>query len=413
MAQVARMRDNKLNPVSKESPALPAASVVGVSKFFGKTSVLQNITFHVAEGEALVLLGASGSGKTTILRIIAGLEQPYTGKVILHNKDVTELPARERGVGVIFQSYALFPKMTVEKNIGYGLRIRHRPRREVKKTVNELLELVQLEEHRKKYPSQLSGGQQQRVAIARTLAYKPEVLLFDEPFGALDAQTRGHLRREIRALLKKVNVPAIFITHDQEEALELGDRIAVINVGHIEQIGTPAEVYNNPASEYVATFLGAANILEGFARRDHIEIGAAQIPAHLEPEKFRDGQTVKLIFRPEDVSLSRTQTMPAGQACLASGVVEETSFVGAYERLRIRLDPSGGVACETGDTPYYLTTETRKPACQADHCHQTKTEAMAAKLRPGDRVHRASYFTILRQPKTAEARIPTGKETAK
>ena len=287
MAQVARVMENKISG-SRESIAPPAASVVGVSKRFGKTSVLENITFDVAEGEALVLLGASGSGKTTILRIIAGLEQPYTGKVILHNKDVTELPARERGVGVIFQSYALFPKMTVEKNIGYGLRIRHRPRKEVKKTVNELLELVQLQEHRKKYPSQLSGGQQQRVAIARTLAYKPEVLLFDEPFGALDAQTRGHLRREIRALLKKVNVPAVFITHDQEEALELGDRIAVINVGHIEQIGTPYQVYNNPATEYVAPFLGAANILEGVIRRNHVDIGFAQIPA--KAEGFSEGR---------------------------------------------------------------------------------------------------------------------------
>src|SRR6187455_3467919 len=235
-------------------PPPAAASVVGLSKHFGKTSVLENISFEVAEGEVLVLLGASGSGKTTILRIIAGLEQPLKGKVVLHGKDVTDLPARERGVGVIFQSYALFPKMTVEKNIGYGLRIRKRKRKEIKQTVNDLLSLVQLEEHRKKYPSQLSGGQQQRVAIARTLAYNPEVLLFDEPFGALDAQTRTHLRREIRALLKKVNVPAIFITHDQEEALELGDRVAVINVGHIEQIGTPFEIYNNPASEYVATF---------------------------------------------------------------------------------------------------------------------------------------------------------------
>ena len=166
---------------TRTAPAV-ATSVVGISKRFGKTSVLENINFDVAEGEALVLLGASGSGKTTILRIIAGLEQPYTGKVMLHGKDVTELPARERGVGVIFQSYALFPKMTVEKNIGYGLKIRRRKRKEIRETVNELLALVQLEEHRKKYPSQLSGGQQQRVAIARTLAYKPEVLLFDEPF---------------------------------------------------------------------------------------------------------------------------------------------------------------------------------------------------------------------------------------
>jgi ABC-type Fe3+/spermidine/putrescine transport system ATPase subunit len=390
--------ENKLNPVAKESAATPAASVVGVSKFFGKTTVLQNITFHVAEGEALVLLGASGSGKTTILRIIAGLEQPYTGKIILHNKDVTELPARERGVGVIFQSYALFPKMTVEKNIGYGLRIRHRKRKEVKKIVSELLELVQLEEHRKKYPSQLSGGQQQRVAIARTLAYKPEVLLFDEPFGALDAQTRGHLRREIRALLKKVNVPAIFITHDQEEALELGDRIAVINLGQIEQIGTPAEVYNNPASEYVATFLGAANILEGVVRGDHVEIGTAAIRAQIDPQKFREGQTVKLVFRPEDVSLSKSQVLPPGHACLSSGLVEETSFVGAYERLRIRLDPTGGAACETTE-PYYLTTETpESQTAKPIIVTRPKPETMEVKLRRGDRVFVGLIsFTILKK----------------
>jgi ABC-type Fe3+/spermidine/putrescine transport system ATPase subunit len=390
--------DNKVS-VSKDGAAAPAASVVGVSKFFGKTSVLQNITFHVAEGEALVLLGASGSGKTTILRIIAGLEQPYTGNVILHNKDVTELPARERGVGVIFQSYALFPKMTVEKNIGYGLRIRHRRRKEVKKTVNELLELVQLQEHRKKYPSQLSGGQQQRVAIARTLAYKPEVLLFDEPFGALDAQTRGHLRREIRALLKKVNVPAIFITHDQEEALELGDRIAVINRGNIEQIGTPTEIYNNPATEYVATFLGAANILDGVIRNEQVEIGSALIPARLDPEKFRDGQTVKVVFRPEDVSLSKTATLPSGHACFSSGLVEETSFVGAYERLRIRLEPGGGGACETADAAYLLTTETpESQSAKPIIVTRPKPETMEVKLRRGDRVYAGlKSFTILPQ----------------
>ncbi len=179
-----------------------AASVRGLSKSFKKARVLEDVSFDVSEGESLVLLGASGSGKTTILRIIAGLEQPDKGGVILHGKDVTDLPARERGVGVIFQAYALFPRMTVEKNIAYGLKIRHQPRKERRETVDRLIKLVQLEEHRKKYPWQLSGGQQQRVAIARTLAYKPQVLLFDEPFGALDAQTRVHLRREIRSLLK-------------------------------------------------------------------------------------------------------------------------------------------------------------------------------------------------------------------
>jgi len=398
MATEKLITERPIDPASAPDHERQAvASVFGVSKRFGKTSVLENISFDVAEGEALVLLGASGSGKTTILRIIAGLEQPYTGKIILHGKDVTELPARERGVGVIFQSYALFPKMTVEKNIGYGLRIRKRKRKEIKKTVQELLSLVQLEEHRKKYPSQLSGGQQQRVAIARTLAYDPEVLLFDEPFGALDAQTRTHLRREIRALLKKVNVPAIFITHDQEEALELGDRIAVINVGHIEQIGTPIDVYNNPATEYVATFLGAANIFEGIVRNDYVEVGSAQIPARIDKQRFSEGQPVKLIFRPEDVSLSKTQDFPAGQNCLFSGLVEETSFVGAYERLRIRVDPAGGGAGDAGDTPFYLTTETpESQTAKPIIATRPKPETMTVNLRIGDRVFLGlTSFTIL------------------
>jgi ABC-type Fe3+/spermidine/putrescine transport system ATPase subunit len=388
---------------STPAPAPPpaAASVVGLSKRFGKTSVLENISFDVAEGEVLVLLGASGSGKTTILRIIAGLEMPYTGKVILHGKDVTELPARERGVGVIFQSYALFPKMTVEKNIGYGLRIRKRKRKEIRETVNELLSLVQLTEHRKKYPSQLSGGQQQRVAIARTLAYKPEVLLFDEPFGALDTQTRVHLRREIRALLRKVNVPAIFITHDQEEALELGDRVAVLNVGHIEQIGTPFQIYNQPATEYVATFLGAANILDAVVRKDSLEVGSAQIPATLD-ETFKPGDCVKIVFRPEDVSLSKTDFMRPGPFRIATGVIEEITFVGAYERLRLRLERAGAEDCKIDETPYYLTTEPpERQATKSIIATRPKPEASATRLHVGERVVVAlTSYTVLPPQKT-------------
>ena len=378
-------------------PPPAAASVVGLSKSFGKTSVLENISFDVAEGEVLVLLGASGSGKTTILRIIAGLEMPYTGKVILHGKDVTELPARERGVGVIFQSYALFPKMTVEKNIGYGLRIRKRKRKEIRQTVDELLKLVQLEEHRKKYPSQLSGGQQQRVAIARTLAYKPEVLLFDEPFGALDTQTRVHLRREIRALLRKVNVPSIFITHDQEEALELGDRVAVLSQGRIEQLGTPYEIYTHPATEYVATFLGAANILEATVKNGALEVGGVHLPADLDQERLRDGDCVKIVFRPEDVVLSKGDTPRSGTSKISAARIEEISFVGAYERLRLRLD-RGVDECRTDETPFYLTTDTpeSQAATKAIIATRPKPEATATKLRIGDRVTVAlASFTVL------------------
>jgi ABC-type Fe3+/spermidine/putrescine transport system ATPase subunit len=383
-------------PAALAAPA--AASVIGLSKRFGKTSVLENISFDVAEGEVLVLLGASGSGKTTILRIIAGLEMPYTGKVILHGKDVTELPARERGVGVIFQSYALFPKMTVEKNIGYGLRIRKRKRKEIRETVNELLSLVQLTEHRNKYPSQLSGGQQQRVAIARTLAYKPEVLLFDEPFGALDTQTRVHLRREIRTLLKKVNVPSIFITHDQEEALELGDRVAVLNLGHVEQIGTPFQIYNHPATEYVATFLGAANLVDAVVRDDFLEVGSAKIPATLDKEKFKSGDCVKIVFRPEDVSLNRGDLLRPGQARLAIARVEEIAFVGAYERLRLRMEVGNAEECKTDETPYYLTTQTpERQSTKAIIATRPKPEASATRLQVGERVVVAlTSFSVLR-----------------
>jgi sulfate transport system ATP-binding protein len=408
----------------------PAASVRALSKRFKKTVVLEDIDFDVAEGESLVLLGASGSGKTTILRIIAGLEEPDTGRVILHGRDVTELPARERGVGVIFQSYALFPRMTVEQNIGYGLRIRRparkeikgwawlgplsgsrsllgsflaaiisivsfpttlrihrRARKEIKEAVDRLIELVGLEEHRSKYPSQLSGGQQQRVAIARTLAYKPQVLLFDEPFGALDAQMRVRLRREIHALLKQVNLPAIFITHDQEEALELGDRIAVLNAGRIEQIGTPDDVYNRPETEYVATFLGAANLLLGVVNDGAVEIGTAAIPARAETEKFRDGQAVKLVFRPEDVCLSRTGQLPENCRRLSNGVIEEINFVGAYERLTVRLDLVARQAAVGEPLLYNVTINTpEKRAGIPIIVTRAKPEAASTRLQINDRV---------------------------
>lgn len=389
------VKERRVSATSDNAPPI-AASVIGISKRFGKTGVLENINLEVAEGEVLVLLGASGSGKTTILRIIAGLEQPNTGRIELHGRDVTDLPARERGVGVIFQAYALFPKMTVEKNIGYGLRIRRRRRKEIRKTVDELLSLVQLEEHRKKYPSQLSGGQQQRVAIARTLAYKPEVLLFDEPFGALDTQTRTHLRREIRALLRRVNVPSVFITHDQEEALELGDRVAVINKGHIEQIGTPYEIYTHPATEYVATFLGAANILEGVVGEGFVETECAQLPAQLDNQKFRTGDRIKVVFRPEDISLSRTDFLKPGHLKLGPAHVEEVSFVGAYERLRLRLERPGE-ECENGEQPsYYLTTETPENRPHSIIATRPKPEASSTQVHIGDRVVVAvTSFTVL------------------
>jgi sulfate/thiosulfate transport system ATP-binding protein len=387
-----QMRDKEVEgsgaPEGGERTAgVAAASVRSLSKSFKGVRVLEDVSFDVGEGEALVLLGASGSGKTTILRIIAGLERPDDGSVHLHGRDVTDLPARERGVGVIFQSYALFPRMRVEENIAYGLRIRGHRRRAIKEKVEELLDLVNLKEHRRKYPSQLSGGQQQRVAIARTLAYEPQVLLFDEPFGALDAQTRVHLRREIRALLRKINVPAIFITHDQEEALELGDRIAVLHAGHLEQVGTPEDVYNRPETEYVATFLGAANLLLGVAAGGRVELGTVSLEAGAEAARFREGQSVKLVFRPEDVCLSVEGALPLGCRRLTNGVVEEKHFVGAYERLTVRLDLVARQPSE-GEPPLYnVTINTAESRLGVPiFVTRPKTEVTATTLNVGDRV---------------------------
>jgi sulfate transport system ATP-binding protein len=363
----------------------PAACVRGVTKRYDGVTVLDDVHCDVGEGESLVLLGASGSGKTTILRVIAGLEEPDAGTVLLHGKDVTRLPPRERGVGVIFQDYALFPHMTVEQNIGYGLRIRRRKRREIQTAVERLLELIKLGDHRHKLPSQLSGGQRQRVAIARTLAYQPQVLLFDEPFGALDAQTRVHLRREIRALVKEVGVSAIFITHDQEEALEMGDRIAVLHEGRIEQVGTPEQVYTHPKTEYVATFLGAANLLLGVVRSGSVEVGDTRVPAGAETRRLHNGHAVKLVFRPEDVVLSKTEALPEGCRRLAMGAIEEARMVGANERISVRVNlyPKRAPQVDPLVAAVLHESEAGIPLIAT----RSRAEASAMPLERGDAVH--------------------------
>ena len=225
--------------------------------------VLQEINLQIKQGEFVTLLGASGCGKTTTLRIIAGLEQPDSGSVWLEGKDVTGLEPNQRDVNTVFQNYALFPHMNVADNIGYGLKIRKVPRPEIKKKVKEMLELVQLEGFEKRKPSELSGGQKQRVAIARALANNPRVLLLDEPLGALDLQLRRTMQLELKRLQKKLGITFIYITHDQEEAINMSDRIVVMNQGRFEQIGTPDEIYNHPETSYVATFVGNANIIKG------------------------------------------------------------------------------------------------------------------------------------------------------
>ena len=259
-------------------------------------AVLDNISLEISKGEFITLLGSSGCGKTTTLRIIAGLEQPDAGSVWLDGREVTGLEPNQRDVNTVFQNYALFPHMNVAENIGYGLKLKKVPKSEIRKKVSQMLELVQLEGYEKRKPSELSGGQKQRVAIARALVNNPKVLLLDEPLGALDLQLRRAMQIELKHLQKKLGITFIYITHDQEEAINMSDRIAVMKDGRIEQIGTPDEIYNHPKTSYVATFVGNANILHGVAESIQgenaiVKIGNDRVIVKLETSQQDTGDT--------------------------------------------------------------------------------------------------------------------------
>ncbi|SUD37979.1 sulfate ABC transporter ATPase [Ectopseudomonas mendocina] len=286
--------------------------VKGVNKQFGQFKALNEINLSIQSGELVALLGPSGCGKTTLLRIIAGLETPDSGSIGFHGEDVSEHDVRDRNVGFVFQHYALFRHMTVFDNVAFGLRMkpkRERPSEEViKQKVHELLNLVQLDWLGDRYPEQLSGGQRQRIALARALAVEPKVLLLDEPFGALDAKVRKELRRWLARLHEEVHLTSVFVTHDQEEAMEVADRIVVMNKGVIEQIGTPAEVYEHPASDFVYHFLGDANRL--YVGNDH-----------------------HVLFRPHEVDLS-SEPSPEHKA----GEVRDIRLLGAITRITLKVE---------------------------------------------------------------------------
>ena len=285
-------------------------------------AVLDNISLEISKGEFITLLGSSGCGKTTTLRIIAGLEQPDAGSVWLDGREVTGLEPNQRDVNTVFQNYALFPHMNVAENIGYGLKLKKVPKSEIRKKVSQMLELVQLEGYEKRKPSELSGGQKQRVAIARALVNNPKVLLLDEPLGALDLQLRRVMQIELKHLQKKLGITFIYITHDQEEAINMSDRIAVMRDGRIEQIGTPDEIYNHPKTSYVATFVGNANILHGVAESIQgenaiVKIGNDRVIVKLETSQQDTGDTrakqylaagekVTLAVRSENILLQET-----------------------------------------------------------------------------------------------------------
>jgi sulfate transport system ATP-binding protein len=302
-----------------------------VTKKFGEVAAVNNVTFSVNDGELMALLGPSGGGKTTVLRMIAGLEVPTTGDVLVRGQRVNDLSVQQRNIGFVFQNYALFKNMNVFKNVAFGLKIKKWKRSDIKDRVEELLKLFGLEGLDKRYPHQLSGGQRQRVAIARALASKPSVLLLDEPFGAVDAKIRQELREWLVKLHHDLNVTTIFVTHDQEEALEVSNRIVIFSRGNLEQVGTPREVYEEPANEFVARFIGVMNVLDTEVSGNAARICELQFPAPGQP----DGTRLRIGFRPYAVQISPELSLFPYRA-----VLRHTFFLGILLRLELEL-PSG------------------------------------------------------------------------
>ncbi|MDB5473720.1 MAG: sulfate/molybdate transporter ATP-binding protein [Devosia sp.] len=306
--------------------------VENVRKEFDRFPALHDVSLHIRSGELIALLGPSGSGKTTLLRLIAGLERPTSGKIFFGDEDASEKSVQERNIGFVFQHYALFRHMTALENVSFGLRVRPRssrpPAGEIRRRAMELLDLVQLSGMQKRYPSQLSGGQRQRVALARALAIEPAVLLLDEPFGALDAQVRRDLRKWLREIHDRTGHTTVFVTHDQEEALELADRLCVMSQGRIEQVGTPDSVYDTPASPFVFGFIGESSELPVTAKNGDIWLG--ERPVGITDPQF-DGPRSRLFFRPHDIELVESDASLAG-------VVASSRRVGGTRRVELDLD---------------------------------------------------------------------------
>jgi len=313
--------------------------VLNLSKRYGSFQAVKDVSFEVVAGQLVALLGPSGSGKSTILRIIAGLEAADTGSVVLTGEDATRLPVQQRGVGFVFQHYALFRHMNVRDNIAFGLRVRKLPRSEIKTRVDELLELVQLSGYSGRYPSQLSGGQRQRVALARALAPRPKVLLLDEPFGALDAKVRDELRTWLRKLHDEVHVTSLFVTHDQREAFEVADQIVVLNEGRVQQVGPPQNLYERPKSPFVAQFLGQVNILPA----ETIEVGTVGEDRHpLTTLGLSSESQAQIYVRPHDLEVRRERN---GQPCWKARVKRVTPL-GGVVRLELSIDDHHGINLE-------------------------------------------------------------------
>jgi putative spermidine/putrescine transport system ATP-binding protein len=323
--------------------------LTGIHKRFGETVAVEDFNLEAERGEFVSFLGPSGCGKTTTLRMIAGFEEPSAGQILVDGRDITYQPPNQRNVGMVFQSYALFPNMSVADNIGFGLRVRKRPGDQVRKRVEELLGLIHLEGRGTRFPYQLSGGQQQRVALARALAIEPQVLLLDEPLSALDAKIRVALRHEIRQIQRQLGITTVYVTHDQEEALSLSDRVVVMSEGRIEQIGTPFEIYNFPTTSFVASFVGTLN------RFDARVVDAAAGRVAIDDQEVRaakaiggGGATAAIALRPESLSVGEG---PA-DANRLRGTIDDITFLGSIVRIRVRLPSGTTVAADTFNEPH-------------------------------------------------------------
>ncbi len=305
-------------------------------KTFGGTAVVKGVNLGFHQGEFVSLLGPSGCGKTTILRMIAGFERPDSGRIIVEGKDIAPLQPNRRKIGMVFQAYALFPNMSVADNIGFGLKIANMPRPQREARVEEMLRLIGLTGYGKRFPFELSGGQQQRVALARALAPSPRMLLLDEPLSALDAKIRVSLREQIREIQRELGITTVFVTHDQEEALSISDRIVVLSAGSVEQFGTPFEIYNRPQTRFVATFVGQLNTLNAVvedAGRKTVRIGGNTVSVPALPDTARNGEAIALTMRPEAVTLANTEA----RDIVLDGKVAEVAFLGSVIRLRVDL----------------------------------------------------------------------------
>jgi putative spermidine/putrescine transport system ATP-binding protein len=337
----------------------PFLRIEKIVKTFKNNTVIHGVDMAFEKGEFISFLGPSGCGKTTILRMIAGFERPTTGSIVVDGKDITDLPPNQRNFGMVFQAYALFPNMNVFDNVAFGLKIAGRSREQIAARVDEMLQLIGLSGFEKRYPFELSGGQQQRVALARALAPSPRMLLLDEPLSALDAKIRVSLRDEIRAVQRALGITTIFVTHDQEEALSMSDRICVLNAGRIEQIGTPFEIYNFPKTRFVASFVGTLNILNAKvadAATGRLLIEGQEIVTARGTNGRATGDALAVALRPEALSLGRAN----GGSNNLDGTIDEVHFLGAVVRIRVRFKESA-ISLDTFNRPHAAPPERGQP----------------------------------------------------